>query len=126
MKSLRRWVVLGSVLVLGAFVIHGCGGDDKKNPVNPPGGADVTITISGQNGNMSFSPNPATVDSGQTVSWRNNDATTHTSTSNASGWNTGNIGGGSTSSPIQMNTPGSFPYHCNIHPTMTGTLTVNP
>jgi len=39
-------------------------------------------------------------------------------------FNTGNIGGGKTSAPIAMNTAGSFPYHCSIHPTMTGTLVV--
>jgi plastocyanin len=126
MKRPHRLVLLGSLLVLGAFA--GCGGDDnKKNPVAPPTAADVTINITGQNGASSYSPNPANVTVGQTVAWKNIDNMTHTSTANAGAWNTGSLGAGSTSTPITMNTQGSFDYHCGLHPTtMTGTLTVNP
>lgn len=99
---------------------------DNKNPMNPGGGggADVTITIVGMNGSSSYSPSPDTVNVGQTVSWHNSGGTTHTATANGGAFNTGNIGNGSTSAPITMTTAGSFPYHCSIHPTMTGTLVV--
>jgi plastocyanin len=94
--------------------------------MNPPGGggADVVITITGMNGANSFSPNPATVLVGQTVAWHNVDTLTHTATQNGGAFNTGNIAGGATSAPITMGTVGGFGYHCNIHPTMTGTLNV--
>jgi plastocyanin len=36
----------------------------------------------------------------------------------------GDIPPGSTSSPIKMTTAGSIAYHCTIHPTMVGSLTV--
>ncbi|HKO21221.1 MAG TPA: cupredoxin domain-containing protein [Candidatus Eisenbacteria bacterium] len=99
---------------------------DNKNPMNPGGGggADVTITIVGMNGASSFSPSPDTVNVGQTVAWHNADATTHTATANGGAFNTGNVAGGSTSAKITMGAAGSFPYHCSIHPTMTGTLVV--
>ena len=118
--------VLGITTLLAIVALSGlsCGGDDS-NPMNPGGGggADKTITIVGNNGSNSYSPNPDTVTVGQTVAWHNADGTTHTATGAA--FNTGNIGGGGTSAAIAMGTPGSFPYHCTIHGvTMAGTLVV--
>jgi plastocyanin len=120
--------VLGITALFAILALSGlsCGGDD--NPMNPGGGggADKTITIVAENGSNSFSPNPDTVTVGQTVSWHNAAGTTHTATANGGTFNTGNIGNGSTSAPIAMGAPGSFPYHCSIHPSMTGTLVVVP
>ncbi len=90
----------------------------------PPVAADVTITIVGQNGSMSFSPNPASAKVGQKVAWHNGDGITHTATANGGGFDTGSIGSGGTSNPITMMTAGSFSYHCGIHPSMVGTLNV--
>ena len=117
--------LLTALLAVLAFSGLSCNSNDK-NPMNPGGGggADVTINIVGMNGANSFSPNPDTVLVGQTVAWHNSDATTHTATANGAAFNTGNISGGSTSAKITMSTAGSFPYHCSIHPTMTGTLVV--
>jgi plastocyanin len=112
------------------FVVPGCGDDDDSNPANPGGGgtgADLTITINGTGANA-YSPNPANITAGQTVSWRNVDSTPHTATETAGGFNTGNIGSGVTTTPIQMNTAGNIPYHCTIHGAgmMSGTLVVAP
>ena len=108
----------------------GGGGGGVTNPPAPspsPGGggsADLVITIVAENGNMSFSPNPATVNAGQRVAWRNSAGTIHTATQNSGGFDTGSIDGGNTSTPINMPTAGTFGYHCSIHPAMVGTLTV--
>ena len=100
----------------------------KSNPVNPGPPADVTINIVADMGSGAFGAIPETVLVGQRVSWRNMRSTTHTATSNggpaAGQWNTSNIGPGVTSASIQMNTAGTYPYHCTIHPTMTSTLVV--
>ena len=110
-----------------ALIASGCGGDDK-NPAAPAGGgtANVTISIVGIAGANSYSPSPDTVTVGQTVSWKNNDTITHTSTADGMSWNTGNISAGGTSTPIAMSTAGSFPYHCGLHASMTGILVVQP
>ena len=129
MRRVPRFLGITTLLtaLLAILALSGlsCGGNDN-NPMNPGGGggANVTITITGMNGASSYSPSPDTVNVGQTVAWHNADATTHTATANGGAFNTGNIGGGKTSAPIAMNTAGSFPYHCSIHPTMTGTLVV--
>ena len=124
MSRTRAFRVAAAVVLTAAVSAVGCSED--SNPAGPVTGADVTITIVGNSGSMSFSPNPASVRVGQTVAWHNADGTTHTATDDGGAFDTGNIPSGSTSSPIQMGTAGSFPYHCSPHPTMVGTLTVNP
>jgi len=83
---------------------------------------DITITIVGMNGALSFSPPTATVRVGQRVIWTNADSTAHTATGN--GFDTGPIDPGRSSVPILFSAPGNVPYRCTIHPTMTGLLTV--
>ena len=124
MKSHHASIVVAVALLgLAAF---GCGGDDDGNPVNPPAGADVTITINGQTATP-YSPDPESVTVGQTVAWRNNNGTAHTATAdNGTAFGTGTISPGSASAKVAMNNVGSFTYHCTIHPGMTGTLVVRP
>ncbi len=123
MRNLRRFSLVSSILPLAFAATLSCSNDD--NPTKPvPTGADVTINIVGNNGSNSYSPNPDTVTAGQTVAWKNNDTMTHTATANGASFNTGDVTAGSTSAAIAMNTVGSFPYHCGIHPSMVGTLVV--
>ena len=58
--------------------------------------------------------------------WKNQAGETHTSTADGGAWNTGNIPNGATSSPITVGALGSYGYHCEIHPSMVGTLTIVP
>lgn len=119
-----------AVLAAAALVAaYACG--SSYSPVSPPPGgtADVTITIVADSGNTSFSPNPGMVPVGKTVAWTNagsagyGGVTHHIMADNGS-FDTGDIAPGSTSAPIKMTTAGSFGYHCTIHPTMVGTVTV--
>ena len=80
--------------------------------------------IQGNRSNQSFSPEPATMRVGQSVAWRNADSVAHNATQDANRFATSNLGAGATSSPIAMNTAGTFTYHCTIHPGMIGTLVV--
>ncbi len=129
-----RLLKLGFVVITFfslALAIACGGGSSPAAPVVPaPGGgggggnADVVVTILGQNGANSFSPNPVAVKVGQTIAWQNGDSTTHDVTADAGQFNTGAIAPGTTSAPIMMSAAGSFGYHCSIHPTMVGTVTV--
>jgi plastocyanin len=123
MKLIHSALLAILILVLGLTALS-C--KKKSNPVAPGGGADVTIDIVADMGSGAFGSSPVTVNRGQTVAWRNTRGTTHTSTADGGAWNTGNIAPGATSAAIQMNTAGSFPYHCIFHPTMVATLVVNP
>ncbi len=70
-----------------------------------------------------FAPNPIAVAAGGTVTWMNNDTTTHTSVADAGAWNSGPIAPGGSFS-MTFSSAGTFPYHCSIHPGMVGTVTV--
>ncbi len=102
--QIRLGVVAGVVAAL--FVVAGT-----------VGAADKGVTIAG----FAFKPDTITVKAGDTVTWTNNDGTTHTAT--GSGFDTGNISSG-TSASVTFNTAGSFVYHCSIHASMTGTVVV--
>jgi plastocyanin len=134
MKS--RALVAAGIAVF-VLALTGCGGGSSNgsNPMAPSptptataggggGAANVTITINGMNGAPSFSPSPGSVTVGQTVAWRNSDSVSHTATADGGAFNTGTIAPGATSSPIMMSAAGSFAYHCSIHPSMVGSLTV--
>ena len=122
MKPIQGALLAILILVLGTSL--SC--KKKSNPVAPGGGADVTIDIVADMGSGAFGSSPVTVNKGQTVAWRNTRATTHTATADGGAWDTQGISPSSTSAPIQMNTAGSFPYHCSLHPSMVATLVVNP
>ncbi len=95
----------------------GSGYGSSNNP--PPANSGNTISIV----NMSFSPANLTVVAGTTVKWTNNDGMAHTVTSDNGSFDSGNIAGGASFSKT-FSTVGTFPYHCTIHPGMTGTITV--
>jgi plastocyanin len=76
--------------------------------------------------NMMFTPSQITVAKGGTVTWTNNDNTTHTvidDLSNVGGPSSGDIAPGGTYG-FTFNKTGSFQYHCRIHPSMRGTIVV--
>jgi plastocyanin len=91
-------------------------------PSNLP---DLVITINGVIGGMSYSPAVATARVGQRVVWRNADISIHTATADGGAFDTGFISPGA-SGALQVTAAGTFPYHCTVHPTMTGTLNVVP
>ncbi|HSV12505.1 MAG TPA: cupredoxin domain-containing protein [Hanamia sp.] len=78
-----------------------------------------TITITG----MSF-PATTTIKKGTVITWNNKDGIAHTVTSNDGiTFDSGTLDPGGTFS-FTANTVGSFPYHCNFHSMMKGTLVV--
>jgi len=113
-----------AVLAASTFLTAACGGYGSSSPTAPTGStppADaITINIVRENGNQSFSPDPATVAAGRTVVWHNIDTTTHRVVLNDGRLDTGNLAPGAFSQPMTLGAPG--PYHCSIHPDMVGTL----
>ena len=72
--------------------------------------------------NFSFAPKTVTVQAGQMVTFTNNDAVAHTTTSDA--WDSKEIQPGSSYSLTAPSQAGTYEFHCSIHPFMTGTLVV--
>jgi plastocyanin len=77
--------------------------------------------------NFTFVPPTLTVSKGTKVTWTNTDTTAHTVVGDTGGvpMPSGDIPPGGTSSYV-FDVDGSFTYHCGIHPSMTGTVTVTP
>jgi plastocyanin len=64
-----------------------------------------------------------TVPVGTTVIVRNEDGAPHTFTADDGSFDSGNIDGGATFE-MTFSEAGTFAFHCNVHPAMTGTITV--
>jgi plastocyanin len=88
-----------------------------------PGGPTITM-VSGASGltTTAYSPNPQTITRGSTVTFINNDGTSHTATSGGV-FDTGLIAPGGRVS-VTLQNAGSITYRCSLHPNMTGTITV--
>ena len=120
----RSIIALLALASFGGVMISTAACGSSSTPTSPTTTADVTVSIAGILGAQSFVPNPIAMRVGQTISWKNADSVTHDATQDASGFTTGNVSPGATSSPIMMSTAGTFTYHCAIHPSMVGTITV--
>jgi plastocyanin len=72
---------------------------------------------------FAFTPSSLSVHAGTRVTFTNQDAATHTVTSDGGLFGSGNLATGQSFSFTFMSR-GSFAYHCSIHPSMKGTVTV--
>ncbi len=79
-------------------------------------------TISIVNSQFGTNPTGTVIKAGTTVIWVNNDGTQHTSTSNSGIWGSPILNPGQ-SFKFTFTSPGTYPYHCEIHP-MVGVITV--
>jgi plastocyanin len=124
-QSMSSLVVIAGTALLFA----GCG--DRGSPsasANPSGsssnaasgGSSSAVKIS----NFKFSPASVTVKQAAGVAVTNEDSTAHTATADdGHSFDTGTLAQGA-SQTISVSKPGSYPYHCSIHPFMHGTLVV--
>ncbi|MDD5050482.1 MAG: cupredoxin domain-containing protein [Candidatus Pacebacteria bacterium] len=89
------------------------------NPAPSSGTANIDIQ------NSAFSPMTITVKAGTKVVWTNKDSITHTVTSDAGApqYFTSRFPAGGTFGAI-LTAPGTYHYHCDVHPEITGTVIV--
>jgi plastocyanin len=126
--TLRGVAVLATTIVLAAC---GGGGTATVPPTGPAattGAAPCTestaatvvdTTVAGN----AWSPVSAAV--GDVITWTNSDAVPHAvALDDGSCSMAGNIPGGGTRSLV-FSVAGSFPFHCSVHPSMKGTITIS-
>lgn len=94
---------------------------DNDGETTAPGGPPNAITVRMQG--LAFSPQVDTVALGGTVTWRNDDAVAHNTTSDDNLWSSGTMDTGDTYSHT-FSEEGTFPYECTLHAGMTGTIVV--
>jgi plastocyanin len=86
-----------------------------------PAHATAMVTIQ----NFAFSPATLTVAPGTTVVWTNRDSTAHTVTSDTGAWPASGPLATGQSFSLTFARPGTYPYHCSIHPTMKASVVVS-
>jgi plastocyanin len=86
------------------------------------------MIITDSSGSFAFSPASLTIKAGSTVMWKNMTQAAHTVTSDdGKSFDSGSanpIAAQTGTFSFTFNTPGTFAYHCSIHPFMKATIIV--
>jgi plastocyanin len=147
-SSLSKTFLL-STLVVAVLALAACGDDDDADTGAAGGGATTTETEtestqpeSGGNApapsgdavraekveivDFAYDPDPVTIQEGGKVTWINRDSAPHTATAeDEETFDTGTLEEGKLKSET-FKEPGTYPYYCEIHPDMHGTVEVVP
>jgi plastocyanin len=116
-----------AIIVILACLAAGCSSHQSAATpaANPaPASSGNSVMIKG----FAFSPDTLTVKPGTTVTWTNGDGTSHTVASDAGApvaFSSDPIANGA-SYTFTFSQPGTYTYHCSIHPSMKGTIIVQP
>jgi plastocyanin len=124
-RSHRRGTArVGAVAALGLVVALGaCGDDDGSNAGSSNGGtggsgsADATLEVD------SIAYHDVTAPAGGTLEIVNSSGTAHTFTADDGAFDE-SYGADETITVDVPDEPGDYPFHCEIHSSMTATLTV--
>jgi plastocyanin len=126
----RRALITLFILTFVAAAGAACGGGYSNNMNGPsftpiPSGPNTVLAPNGSylGPGSGFTPGTLTVPAGTTVTWGNNDVTTHTVTSDTGLFNSNNLNSGNTFQ-VKFDNPGQYKYHCTIHSFMNGTIVV--
>jgi len=117
----RRAAHLAVVAVVGVGLLTSCSSSSSKpsGGGSTAGAAPNTVQVK----NFSFSPSSLSVAKGTTVTWKFDDTTAHTATSNDKTFDSGSKSAGQ-SFAFTFNTPGTYSYICTFHQYMKGSVTV--
>ena len=86
-----------------------------------PAGSTAAETVTIQN--FSFSPQPVNAKVGDVVAWTNKDSAPHSATMDDGSCDTDPIASNATAMLV-FNAPGTYTYHCKIHPGQMKDVTV--
>jgi plastocyanin len=132
---MKKILIILPILLIAVILLSGCTSSYVDSNAAPP-------TSPGDNGpplppehvvnikDFAFSPQTITIKKGSSVTWVNQDSTSHIVASNPHPAHT-DLPGLVSSQLSQGQTytftftkTGTFGYHCHLHPTMTGTVIV--
>ena len=130
----RQTIILVSALaiILAVGVLAASCGEGSTTTT---GGASTTASTPGTNTgggaggaqvvmkDLAFDPATVTIRAGESVNWINQDSMNHTVVADNGEFESGGLAGGATFS-FTFDTPGTYAYHCGIHPSMTGEVVV--
>jgi plastocyanin len=127
------------VLVALSLALAACGGDSNSDSSADTGASTGSTTESSESTTapsgeaqrsekveiveFTYGPDPLTVQVGGKVTWLNQDTAPHTATADDGSFDTGTLERGKLKSET-FKKAGTYPYYCEIHPTMHGTVEV--
>lgn len=117
----RRRLALAFVMAIAVASFAGLRAAASESATSPVASASGTKTE--RIANFEYHPTPLTVGAGTTVVFSNQSNISHTATENGGGFKTGVIKPGTTAS-ITLKRPGTYFFHCSIHPFMHGKIVV--
>jgi plastocyanin len=115
-------------LVLPALIgllVAGCGSAASSRTKTPSGQSSASRRITIVLRDYAYHPANVAVPAGSAVTFTNRDSTAHTASSSSapSAFDTGTMNPGQ-SKTIIFRTPGTYPYYCQFHAFMHGTIAV--
>jgi len=123
---MRSFFVLGvSFAIFSALMLWGCGGgtaDSTLTPSPTPTPTTVTVSIVSSIGNQAYRPNPVAAKSGDSINFRNNDATLHHIVLDDGSADLGDVTPGGTSRSVWLRNMNPLNFHCTLHPSMVGSI----
>ncbi len=129
-RPLWQWIVIYAVIglvVYGAvyyfYKAQKSGSNYGSNQQASPTSVTPVNPNSVQIANSTFSPATLTVKVGDTVTWTNQDSMGHSATADDNSFDTGVLDQGK-SGTVTFSKAGTYTYHCKIHSSMHGTITV--
>jgi plastocyanin len=132
---------LPTFAILAVLGLAACGDDDSDTtPASGDGGAGPPAETQAQSNapapsgeavrsakveivDFEYAPNSVTVQAGGKVIWQNKDSEEHTATLDDGSFDSGALAENKLKSQ-SFKQPGTYPYHCELHPEMTGTVEV--
>jgi len=118
MKSYRHLAVVALSVVV-AVTLSACASGGSGGSSSGGGTGSTAVTVSMKN--VAFSPSDVTVAVGGTVTFVNDDTVAHDVVGDS--WDSGQLAPGASFAQT-FPTAGTFAFHCSIHPSMTGSVTV--
>ena len=103
--------------------LAGCGGGTAATGGAAPARGAITSSTRLAIRDFAFHQQTITVAQGATVTWTNQDSSTHTVTADDRSFTSGPLAQGRTFRHT-FRGPGTYAYHCEIHQYMTGTVVV--
>lgn len=118
------YLLLVAVIAAGVLGVASCGSSGLTTTENLQIGTalpvdNVEVSMEG----LAFNPSSVTIPPGTNITWINNDSVTHTVVSDEGLFESGEMSGGDTFSHV-FSAPGVYSYHCSLHPTIKGMITV--
>lgn len=139
---MRTKLLLLPVLLALAIAFVACGGDSDETTGETAVGAETTEAPEAETTEsepapsgeaarsekveiieFTYQPDPVVVQVGGKVNWMNEDTAPHTATADDGSFDTGIVEKGNLKGET-FKEAGTYPYYCEIHPTMLGTVEV--